>query len=391
MDSLKFAQQINRRDFLARSGCSLGAAALGLLGGLNSRNAAAALDSDAGRAAVAHFAPKAKRVIYMFQSGAPTQIETFDYKPNLHTLNMTELPDSIRMGQRLTGMTSGQSSFPVVASRFKFAQYGQSGAWISELLPHTAKVMDEICLIRSMHTEAINHDPAITFIQTGSQQPGRQSLGAWLSYGLGSEAEDLPAFIVLISHGTGKDSNQGLLERLWGSGFLPSSHQGVKLRSTGDPVLYLSDPPGIDRDFRRVMLDGLAKLNERQFTQSGDPEITTRIAQYEMAFRMQASVPELTDLTTESPATFELYGDNSRKPGTFAANCLLARRLLEKGVRCVQLYHRGWDNHGGLPTNIPKQAHDVDQPQAALISDLKQRGMLEDTLIVWGGEFGRTG
>ncbi|HQX51574.1 MAG TPA: DUF1501 domain-containing protein [Planctomycetaceae bacterium] len=381
---IEYQNSLNRRSLLRRSSSAVGAAALA---GLMARDSVA---QDAATTQLTHFAPKAKRIVYLFQSGGPSHLELLDYKPRLKELHGSELPDSIRQGQRLTGMTSGQKSFPVIAPKFSFQQAGQAGTWISELLPHTAKVMDEICLIRSMHTEAINHDPAITFIQTGSQQPGRPSLGAWLSYGLGSEAEDLPAFIVLISHGTGKDSNQGLLERLWGSGFLPSSHQGVKLRSTGDPVLYLSDPPGIDRDFRRVMLDGLAKLNERQFTQSGDPEITTRIAQYEMAFRMQASVPELTDLTTESPATFELYGDNARKPGTFAANCLLARRLLEKGVRCVQLYHRGWDNHGGLPTNIPKQAHDVDQPQAALISDLKQRGMLEDTLIVWGGEFGRT-
>jgi hypothetical protein len=305
-------------------------------------------------------------------------------------LHGTELPDSIRHGQRLTGMTSGQKSFPVIAPKFKFHQTGQAGTWVSELLPHTARVMDDICLIRSMHTEAINHDPAITFIQTGSQQPGRPSLGAWLSYGLGSEADDLPAFIVLISHGSGKDANQGLLERLWGSGFLPSSHQGVKFRSSGDSVLYLSDPPGMDRDLRRQMLDGLAQLNQRELAQSGDPEISTRISQYEMAFRMQSSVPDLTDLSKESAKTFELYGEESKKPGTFAANCLLARRMLERGVRCVQLYHRGWDQHGGLPTNIPKQAHDIDQPQAALITDLKQRGMLEDTLIVWAGEFGRT-
>jgi uncharacterized protein (DUF1501 family) len=251
-------------------------------------------------------------------------------------------------------------------------------------------VIDEICMIRSMHTEAINHDPAITFIQTGSQQPGRPSLGAWLSYGLGSESEDLPAFVVLISHGSGKDANQGLLERLWGSGFLPSSHQGVKFRSSGDAVLYLSDPPGIDRSLRRTMLDSLSQLNSQQLAETGDPEIATRIGQYEMAFRMQASVPELTDLSHEPASTFELYGDEAKKPGTFAANCLLARRMIERGVRCVQLYHRGWDQHGGLATNLPKQAHDIDQPQAALIMDLKQRGMLDDTLIVWAGEFGRT-
>jgi hypothetical protein len=337
-----------------------------------------------------HFAPKAKRVVYLFQSGGPSHLELLDYKPKLKKFHGTELPDSIRQGQRLTGMTSGQKSFPIIAPKFEFNQAGKSGTWISSLLPYTAKVIDEICLIRSMHTEAINHDPAITFIQTGSQQPGRPSLGAWLSYGLGSEAEDLPAFIVLISHGTGKDANQGLLERLWGSGFLPSNHQGVKLRSSGDPVLYLSDPPGIDRNLRRNMLDGIAKLNANQFKETGDPEIATRIAQYEMAFRMQSSVPKLTDLSTESNKTFQLYGEESKRTGSFASNCLLARRLLESGVRCVQLYHRGWDLHGGLPTNIPKQALDVDQAQAALILDLKQRGMLDDTLIVWAGEFGRT-
>ena len=337
-----------------------------------------------------HFAPKAKRVVYLFQSGGPSHLELLDEKPELRRLHGTELPDSIRQGQRLTGMTSGQSSFPVIAPKFGFHSCGQSGTRISNLLPHTGSVVDDICIVKSMFTEAINHDPAITFIQTGSQQPGRPSLGAWASYGLGSEAEDLPAFLVLISHGSGKDSNQGLLERLWGSGFLPSNHQGVKLRSEGDPVLYLSDPKGIDRGLRRQMLDSIAKLNNEQLAKSGDPEISTRIAQYEMAFRMQSSVPELTDLTHETDATFRMYGDDARKPGSFAANCLLTRRLFEKGVRFVQLYHRGWDNHGGLPTNIPKQCLDVDQAQAALVKDLKQRGMLDDTLIIWGGEFGRT-
>ena len=337
-----------------------------------------------------HFAPRAKRVVYLFQSGGPSHLELLDEKPELRRLHGTELPESIRQGQRLTGMTSGQTSFPVIAPKFGFRTCGQSGMRLSELLPHTGKMADDICLIRSMHTEAINHDPAITFIQTGSQQPGRPSLGAWASYGLGSEAEDLPAFLVLISHGSGRDANQGLLERLWGSGFLPSSHQGVKLRSSGDPVLYLNDPPGIDRALRRKMLDGMKDLNERQLKVSGDPEIATRISQYEMAYRMQASVPELIDLSRESDSTFQMYGEESRKPGTFAANCLLTRRLLEQGVRFVQLFHRGWDQHGGLPTNIPKQCQDIDQPQAALIQDLKQRGLLEDTLIIWGGEFGRT-
>ncbi|MEY3458987.1 MAG: hypothetical protein RL215_2144 [Planctomycetota bacterium] len=337
-----------------------------------------------------HFPPRANRVVYLFQSGGPSHLELFDEKPELQRLHGTELPDSIRRGQRLTGMTSGQSSFPVIAPQFKFRSTGNAGIRLSELLPHTAKITDEICLIRSLHTEAINHDPAITLIQTGSQQPGRPSLGAWASYGLGSLAADLPAFLVLISHGSGRDANQGLLERLWGNGFLPSSHQGVKLRSGPDPVLFLANPPGIDRSLRRKMLDGVASLNQLQLQQSGDPEIAARIAQYEMAFRMQASVPELVDLASEPDWVFEMYGEDSRKPGTFAANCLLTRRLLERGVRFVQLYHRGWDQHGGLPTNIPKQCRDVDQPQAALIRDLKQRGLLDDTLVIWGGEFGRT-
>jgi hypothetical protein len=373
---------ITRRHFFGRSGAALGGVALASL-----------LEREAwgaGSLGAPHFLPKAKRVIYLFQSGGPSQIELFDRKPRLRELHGTELPDSIRMGQRLTGMTSGQKSFPVIASKFGFNQCGKSGAWIGELLPHTAKVVNELCILRSLHTEAINHDPAITFLQTGSQQPGRPSMGSWAAYGLGAPAKDLPAFVVMISHGSGADSNQGLLERLWGAGFLPSSYQGVKLRSQGDPVLYLSDPPGIDRDLRRQMLDGLAKLNESHHARTQDPEIATRIAQYEMAFRMQTSVPELTDLSKEPASTFDLYGPDSKKPGTFAANCLLARRLVERGVRFVQLYHRGWDHHGGLATNIPKQCRDIDQAQAGLIRDLKQRGMLDDTLVIWGGEFGRT-
>ena len=375
---------ITRRHFFRGSSGALGATALATL---LRRESQGAMDQAIGSP---HFAPKAKRVIYLFQSGGPSQLEMLDYKPELARLHGSELPDSIRHGQRLTGMTSGQKSFPVIAPKFKFAQHGASGAWMSELLPHTAKIVDELCIVRSMHTEAINHDQAITFIQTGAQQPGRPSMGSWLSYGLGSETEDLPAFVVMISHGSGKDSNQGLLDRLWGSGFLPTNHQGVKLRSGRDAVLYLSDPPGIDRKLRRSMLDGVARLNRQEFEQDGDPEIETRTAQYEMAFRMQASVPELTDLSQETQSTFDFYGPDSRTPGTFAANCLLARRLVERGVRFVQLYHRGWDNHGGLPTNIPKQCHDIDQPQAALITDLKRRGLLDDTIVVWGGEFGRT-
>jgi len=371
--------RLTRRHFFGRSATAVGTAALGGL-----------LAQDAPAIEKPHFTPKAKRVVYLFQSGGPSHLELLDHKPGLKKLHGSELPDSIRQGQRLTGMTSGQKNFPVITPKFEFKQAGKAGTWVSELLPHTAGVIDDVCLIRSMHTEAINHDPAITYIQTGSQQPGRPSLGAWVSYGLGRVAEDLPAFVVLISHGSGKDANQGLLERLWGSGFLPTSHQGVKFRGSGDAVLYLSDPPGIDRELRRTMLDGIAKLNEQEFARSGDPEVTTRIQQYEMAFRMQASVPDLVDFSKEPKATFELYGEEAKKPGSFAANCLLARRLLERGVRFVQLYHRGWDNHGGLPTNIPKQCKDVDQPQAALLTDLKRRGLLDDTLIVWGGEFGRT-
>ncbi len=376
---------VNRRLLLRGAASSIGVAALS---SLMSRDAMAGTNGPITGGT--HFAPRAKRVVYLFQSGGPSHLELFDPKPKLRDLHGTELPGSIRRGQRLTGMTSGQKSFPVIAPKFGFRQCGKSGTWLSELLPHTARVMDDICMIRSMHTEAINHDPAITLIQTGSQQPGRPSMGAWVSYGLGNEAEDLPAFTVLISHGSGRDANQGLLERLWGAGFLPSSHQGVKLRSSGDSVLYLTNPPGIDRNFRRKMLDGLARLNQQQLALSGDREIAARIAQYEMAFRMQQSVPDLTDLSAESASTFELYGQDSKKPGTFAANCLLTRRMLERGVRFVQLYHRGWDQHGALASNIPKQCRDIDQPQAALITDLKQRGMLDDTLIIWGGEFGRT-
>jgi hypothetical protein len=379
--------QMTRRTLFRRSGASLGLAALASLLGEDVR---ADAPVHCGLPGLPHFPPKARRVICLFQSGGPSQFETLDYKPRLRSLHGTELPASVRMGQRLTGMTSGQSSFPVIASKFSFQRHGRTGTWLSELLPHTGRIVDDICIIPSMFTEAINHDPAITFIQTGSQQPGRASMGSWVAYGLGSVARDLPAFVVMISHGSGRDNNQGLLDRLWGSGFLPSSFQGVKLRSQGDPVLYLSDPPGIDRDLRRRMLDRLAQLNQLQLEQAGDPEIATRIAQYEMAFRMQSSVPELTDLSSETQATFDLYGPESRRPGTFAANCLLARRLVERGVRFVQLYHRGWDHHGALPENIPSQCRDIDQAQTGLILDLKRRGLFEDTLVIWAGEFGRT-
>jgi hypothetical protein len=373
-------QQLHRRTFLERSATGMGAVALASLLG---RESAAGLEVPLPQAVA-----KAKRVIWMFQSGAPSQMDLFDYKPRLQEFHKQELPDSIRMGQRLTGMTSGQKNFPIAASKFKFAQHGESGMWFSEMLPHTAKIADDICLIRSMHTDAINHDPAITFIQTGSQQPGRPSFGAWVDYGLGTTNEDLPAFVVMISKSNTK--GQGLLARLWGSGFLPSQHQGVKLRGVGDPVLYLSDPQGIDRAGRREMLDGLAQLNALQLAEVGDPEIQARIAQYELAFRMQTSVPELMDLSQETAQTFEMYGDDSKKPGTYAANCLLARRLVERGVRFIQLYHRDWDHHGGLPDRMVQQCKETDQASAALVLDLKQRGLLDDTLVVWGGEFGRT-
>ena len=346
-----------------------------------------------GRAALAaegtHHAPKAKRIIYLFQSGGPSQMETFDFKPRLKDFAGQDLPGSVRMGQRLTQMSASQSAFPVVPSRFSFAQHGQSGAWVSELLPHTAKIVDRLTFVKSVHTEAINHDPAVTFFQTGSQIAGRPSMGAWISYGLGSENKDLPGFVVLISPGQG-GSGQPLYDRLWGSGFLPTQYSGVKFRSIGDPVLYLQNPPGFAPSDRRAYLDSLNQLNQLQYQSTGDPETQTRIAQYEMAFRMQTSVPELTDISKESDATLALYGPDVRKPGTFAYNCLLARRLAERGVRFIQLYHRDWDHHGGLPKGMPKMCAQTDQPSAGLILDLASRGLLDDTLVVWGGEFGRT-
>jgi hypothetical protein len=380
-----------RRYFLGRHACGLGAAALAMLLG-NDRQAAASNASAAnkGLPGLPHFAPKAKRVIYLVQSGAPSQIDLFDYKPTLEKYRGQELPDSIRQGQRLTGMTSGQKNFPVAPSMFKFAQHGKSGAWMSELMPRLSAVADDLTFIKSMHTEAINHDPAITFLNTGAQLAGRPSMGAWVSYGLGSENEDLPAFVAMISRGTGRPVDQPLYDRLWGSGFLPSRHQGVKFRSIGDPVLYISNPPGVSTETRRRMLDDLGELNQIKLQEQGDPEIAARIAQYELAYRMQSSVPELTDVSKEPDAVFEAYGANSRQPGTFAANCLLARRLVERGVRFVQLFHMGWDQHSNLPLQIRGQCRDTDQASAALIADLKQRGLLDDTLVVWGGEFGRT-
>lgn len=379
-----------RRHFFGRASHGIGVAALASLLNRDSR----ASDSTESESAsslpgIPHFAPKAKRVIYLLQSGAPSHMDLLDYKPTLDKLHGTELPDSIRGGQRLTGMTAGQKQFPVVKSPWKFNQHGKSGLWLSELFPYLGKVADDICVIKSLHTEAINHDPAITFFQSGHQQPGRPSIGAWLSYGLGSESENLPSFVVLLSKNTFSQA-QPLYDRLWGSGFLPSKFQGVKFRSQGDPVLYLTDPTGADSDGRRQIIDRITQLNQFREREIGDPEILTRIAQYEMAYRMQTSVPELADLSNEPESTFKLYGEEAKQPGTHAANCLLARRLAERGVRFIQVFHRGWDHHSNVQKHLPTLAKQTDQGSAALIADLKQRNMLDDTLVIWGGEFGRT-
>ena len=367
----------SRRTFLRKTSLGLGSAALAQI-----------LSPLSALALAQQSRSKVKRVIYLFQSGGPSQMELFDYKPLLEKMHGQELPESVRKGQRLTGMTSGQTSFPLAGSKFAFARHGQSGAWISDLLPYTAKISDELCFIKSMHTEAINHDPAMTFFQTGSQQPGRPSIGSWVSYGLGSENENLPAFCVLLSQG--RRAPQPLYARLWGNGFLSSVHQGVQFRSGADPVLFLNNPPGIDQQDRRRQLAHLKRLHEMEFVRTEDPEISSKIAQYEMAFRMQVSVPETMDLSDEPEHIFDLYGQDARLPGTYARNCLLARRLAERNVRFIQLYHQGWDQHGNLPRDIQKLARSTDQASAALLVDLKQRGLLEDTLVIWGGEFGRT-
>ena len=383
MHCQRFDNTLSRRDFLMRTGYGAGAAALHQLFGPTAAMAG-------GAPVFPNFAPKAKRVICLFQSGGPSHLELFDPKPLLKQRFNEDLPDSVRQGQRITGMVSGQARLALQPSKYGFKQCGQNGAWISDLLPHTQSIVDEIAIIRSMTTEAINHDPAITFFQTGNQQPGRPSMGAWLDYGLGTMNSDLPAFIVFTSIASDGKAGQGLLSRLWGNGFLPGKHQGVQLRTDGDPVLYLSDPKNVTRAQRRSMLDRVAALNQQRFATQGDPEIETRISQYELAYRMQASVPEMMDMGKESPATLAMYGDDVTKPGTFARNCLLARRLAERGVRFIQLYHRDWDHHVGLTDRLPMITQDVDQPSAALVKDLKQRGMLDDTLVIWGGEFGRT-
>ena len=370
---------INRRVLFQRGATGIGTAALASLLGSNST----AADRQPGT----HLPPKAKRVIYLFQSGGPAQQDLFDHKPALNKMTGEELPASVRGEQRLTGMSVNQSSLPLAGSHFKFSQHGQSGAWLSDLLPHHRDIVDDVCFIKSMHTEAINHDPAMTLFQTGSQIAGRPSLGSWLSYGLGSENDDLPAFIVLASAGQG---GQPLYARLWGSGFLDSRYQGIRFRAGKDPVLYLSNPEGVSGKRRRAQLDAINAMNRHQFGKELDPEIESRIAQYEMAYRMQTSVPETTDFSDEPKSTFDLYGEDARKPGTFAANCLLARRMAERDVRFIQLYHQGWDQHSNLPRGIKGQTKETDQASAALVKDLKQRGLLKDTLVIWGGEFGRT-
>ncbi len=373
---------MNRRVFMKNSLYSLGSTAFASLLGGNGINSLLN-----GNNELPHFSPKVKRVIYLFQSGAPSQLELFDYKPKLKEMFGQELPDSVRGNQRVTGMTANQRSFPLAMGDFPFQQYGESGAWLSDILPHHQKIVDDICFIKSMHTEAINHDPAVTFVQTGSQQAGRPSIGSWLSYGLGSENENLPAFVVLLSRGV--PGGQPLYAKLWGSGFLPAEHQGVQFHSGDEPVLYLNDPHGVDRESRRRMLNYLEKLHQNQYDKTQDDQLNSRIAQYEMAFRMQMSVPETLDLSSEPDYVFEEYGEQARTPGSFAYNCLLARKLAESGVRFVQLYHMGWDFHANLPGQIRKMVKTVDQPSAALIKDLKRRGLLEDTLVIWGGEFGR--
>ena len=377
-----------RRHFFGRAATGIGTAALASL--VNPELFGDQPQTQLGSMGAPHFAPKAKRVIYLFMSGAPSQLDMWDYKPQLQDWYDKDLPDSVRNGQRITTMTSGQKRFPIAPSTMKFRQYGEHGTWISETLPHTAGVIDDLAVIKTVNTEAINHDPAITYIQTGSQLPGRPSTGAWLSYGLGSMNANLPSFVVLHSTVNGGFGGQALYARLWGSGFLSTRHQGVALRSTGDPVLYLSNPNGISGPMRRKMLDNLAQLNQQRFDEIGDPEIQSRIAQYEMAYRMQTSVPELTDISDESQETLDLYGPEVTKPGTFAFNCLLARRMAERDVRFTQVFIRQWDQHGNLPRDIRRQCGIIDQPSAALIKDLKRRGMLDDTLVIWGGEFGRT-
>jgi hypothetical protein len=385
----EFRQQVSRRFFLSAGSHLLGGAALASLTG---KALAGSTASAAGAHVVppTHFAPKAKQVIYLHMVGGPSQMDLFDYKPVMKEWFDKDLPESVRMGQRLTTMTSGQARFPIAPSMYRFERCGQSGMWISELLPNLKKSVDDLVFIRSMHTEAINHEPAITLMQSGNQITGRPCLGAWASYGLGSLNDNLPTFVVMVAKSTNVEQVQAISARLWSSGFLPGTHAGVSLRTAGDPILYINDPPGVSRDVRRTSLDGVNALNELTYQQLGDPQTQTRIQQYELAYRMQASVPELTDIASEPESTYKLYGDEAKKPGTFANTALLARRMVERGVRFVQIYHNNWDTHGNVAGRLPMQCKDVDQPCHALIEDLKQRGMFDETLVVWGGEFGRT-
>lgn len=388
--------RLNRRQFFGNAGVRLGGLAAAWMAGSNlsgtrcTRAADSAPRPFPGLPNLPHFAPKAKAVIYLHMNGGPAQIDLWDHKPKLAEYFDQDLPDSVRSGQRITTMTSGQARLPVAPSKFKFEQHGNCGTWISELLPHTAKIVDELTLVRSVQTNAINHDPACTFVMTGSEVPGKASIGSWVSYGLGSECDNLPAFVVFTPTFPKTGNGQALFTRMWGNGFLPSQFHGVALRGVGDPVLYVQNPAGVEPSDRRQMLDALHLLNNRNFERYGDPEIRTRIAQYEMAFRMQSSVPELVDLSDESPAIIESYGAQAKTPGTFAQSALLARRLVERGVRFVQVLHRGWDQHSSLPVALKNQCEDTDQATAALVMDLKQRGLLDSTLVVWGGEFGRT-
>lgn len=382
---------LSRRQFFGKTGIRLGGVALAAMAANNSTSLAReSTRVHPSLPHLPHFAPKAKAVIYLHMNGGPSQIDTWDYKPKLGEHFDKDLPDSIRQGQRITTMTSGQARLPVAPSKYRFKQYGQCGRWVSELLPHTAELVDELAVVKTVHTNAINHDPACTFVMTGSEVPGKASLGSWLAYGLGSESNDLPAFVVLTPTWSAKAPAQALFTRMWSSGFLPTQFNGVALRSAGDPVLYLQNPPGVREKDRRSMLDAVSEMNARRFAQLGDPEIQTRIAQYEMAFRMQSSVPELVDWTHEPESVLEMYGPDVRQPGTYAASVLLARRMIERGVRVVQILHRGWDQHGNISGDLPAQCGDVDQPTAGLLRDLKQRGLLDSTLVVWGGEFGRT-
>jgi hypothetical protein len=388
MDNPNYVNEKTRRDFLRKTASGLGAIALGsMFNPLSASSDFNLSDKVTGLATGINFPARAKRIIYLFQSGGPSQLETFDYKPALEKWHGKEIPPSVQGTQRNSGMVADQSTFPLVKSIYSFKQYGQAGAWVSELFPRTAAVVDDLCIIKSMYTEAINHEPAVIFMQTGSQLTGRPSIGSWLSYGLGSSNDNLPGFVVMISKGGGA---QPLNSASWGSGFLPSHHQGVQFRSGKDPVLYLNNPYGIHESDRRRSLDFIKSLNQEQASIWGDPEIDSKINQYEMAFRMQTAVPEVVDLSKEPDHVFELYGQDARIPGTYAANCLLARKLAEQDVRFIQLYHMGWDHHGGLPKGIKHQTGLTDQANAALITDLKQRGLLEDTLVIWGGEFGRT-